>query len=367
MGQEDVLATAQSNLRNAIVKFDPPACDPLAVSPWVAMSLLQKAARRGYEHAAFQAAATLLHGAPDKLWRRLGCIAFEDVGLGDLDSVSLATAAFAGKRFRAELGGEWRTASFLTSRLAQAAKCRAADDLLLASESHPQFEYARLELAFRGVDDLIRVATGDDPLPIRALALWFAIGTNRRPSPRLAWKQGEPAAVFSAMRGAGIPTEIVEIAREGFRRTGEVLCPFVALLWSFRQDKSVVADDDPFPPEVMIGDVPGWAYDLYSREGRAALVEFISGTTKTARWVQAHIPPRQRVGFLGGIVFRLEGGLVRRRLRWTGGDDLRRVVDIECNGPHCRDATEILQLMKADIPALNHVRVQLIGGGGHVR
>jgi hypothetical protein len=43
------------------------------------------------------------------------------------------------------------------------------------------------------------------------------------------------------------------------------------------------------------------------------------------------------------------------------------MVDIECNGPHCRDATEILQLMKDDLTVLNDVRLQLFGGGEHVQ
>jgi hypothetical protein len=141
---------------------------------------------------------------------------------------------------------------------------------------------------------------------------------------------------------------------------------FVALLWPARQQQAAKVEDDEFPPELMIGDAPGWAYDVYSREGRAALTNFINGSTETARWVCDHIPPRQRVAFLGGIVFRVEGGLVRSRLRWRTGDELRRMVDIECNGPHCTDATEILQLMRADIPALNRVRAELIGGLRHV-
>ena len=96
------------------------------------------------------------------------------------------------------------------------------------------------------------------------------------------------------------------------------------------------------------------------------LANFIEGRTETARWVRDHIPPRQRVAFLGGIVFRVEGGLVRKRLRWKTGDELRRMVDIECSGPHCRDASEILQLMKTDIPVLNGVRSELMEGL-HVR
>jgi hypothetical protein len=157
---------------------------------------------------------------------------------------------------------------------------------------------------------------------------------------------------------------VVDIAQEGFRRTGEVLAPFVALLSPARQQQEAIEDDE-FPPEVMIGDAPGWTYDLYSREGRAALTNFINGLTETARWVRDHIPPRQRIAFLGGIVFRIEGGCTRKRLRWKTGDELRRTVDIECHGPYCRDATEVLRLMKADIPVLNDVRSKLFGGRQH--
>jgi hypothetical protein len=108
--------------------------------------------------------------------------------------------------------------------------------------------------------------------------------------------------------------------------------------------------------------VPSWAFDLYSREGKGALAAFLEGNSDTARWVRAHIPPRERVNFLGGIVFRVEGGALKSRLRWKMADELRRLDDFECNGPHCPDATEILQLMRADIPTLNEVRLHLNGG-----
>jgi hypothetical protein len=366
MTAPDSIGTAREQLRDAIAEFQTPPCDPLTISPWAAMSLLQKAIRRGRKDLAFRAAATLLTAAPEKLWRRLGCIAFEDVGLGDLDTVAMVTAAMAGKRLRMGLGGEWASASFLVSRMSEASKCRAADDLLLASENHPDFENARLAFALPRTDDLIRIATGAEPLPICALAAWFAIGTDRRPSPRLSPRKGDPSVVFNTLREI-IDPGMVDMAQEEFRRTGEVLAPFAALLWAERQQHTATIEDDEFPPELIIGDTPAWAYDLYSREGRAALANFIVGRTEAARWVRDHIPPRQRVAFLGGIVFRIEGGCTRKRLRWKTGDELRRLVDIECNGSHCRDATEILKLMRNDIPVLNGVRSELIGGLRHVR
>ena len=198
-------------------------------------------------------------------------------------------------------------------------------------------------------NDLIRIATGADPLLVCALASRYTVGIDHRPSPCLTSKQGDPTAVFNALRETQTPTALVEIVREGFRKTGEALCPFVALLWLLRQHQTATVQDDDFPAEAIIRGVPGWAYDLYSREDRAALANFIKGRTETARWVRDHIPPRQRVGFLGGIVFRVEGGCVRRGCggRWKMSCGGWLISSATVRGP---DPSEILQLMRADIP-----------------
>jgi hypothetical protein len=243
MNKPNILGIARQQLSEAISNFQTPPCEPLQVSLWIAMSLLQKAIRRGQQHLALRAAATLLHVSAERLWRRCGCIAFEDVGVADFDTVVIVTAALAGKRFRASLGGEWAVASCIVSKMVHAPKCRAADDLLLAAENHRDFENARLQFAFRSTDDLIRIATGADPVPIRALATWFAIGTDRRPSPRLSSRQGDPTALFKALRQV-IDPAVVDIANEGFRRTGEVLAPFVALLSPLRQQQTATVEDD---------------------------------------------------------------------------------------------------------------------------
>ena len=105
----------------------------------------------------------------------------------------------------------------------------------------------------------------------------------------------------------------------------------------------------------MIGDVPSWAYDVHTREGRAALQTFLRGGSETARWVRAHIPVESRVKFLGSVVFRIEGGMVRSRLRWPTGDRLSELVDQGCSGRQ-GFASEVLGLMRGDLPVLNEVR-----------
>jgi hypothetical protein len=320
------------------------------------MSLLQKAVRRGQGELAQQAAATLLLIAPDRLWRRCGAAAFEEIGVADLQTVSLVTASLAGKRYRATVGGEWKVTSFIVDRMAKAPKCRAADDLLLTADSHPHYQRARADLATKTTAELIRIATGEAGLPVRALAAWYAVGTHPRQTKHLAARRGEPAALFDGLCEAGVPHTVVEIAREGFRKIGEPLCPFVALLCPLASCEGSTLQDDVMPPAIMIGEVPGWACDVYTREGRQALQAFLQRDCETARWVKSHVPAGQRVNFIGTVVFRVEGGLVRQRARWPTADELRRLVDIECHGSHCPDATEILQLMRNDIGLLNQER-----------
>jgi hypothetical protein len=354
------LQSAKLKLFNAVRTYSPPALYPLLVSPYVAMSILQKAIRRGEECPAWRAAARLLQIAPEKLWRRLGCIAFEDIGVADVEAIAITMAGLSGKRFRETIGGEWHVASYLVSRQARAVKCRAADDLLMMSETHPALANARAELARRSIDDLLTIAAGSHPLPIRALAAWFALGTNRWTSRHLPVRSGNPPLVFEVLEQAGASQPTVEIAREGWKKLSEVLCPFLALLAPLLGNEPMPVSSDDFPAEEYIGGVPSWSLDLYSREGRAALAAFLASEAETARWVRLHVPQRLRVQFIGGLVFRMEGGLLRSRLRWAIANELRDIFDIECLGAGCRDARELLGLMRRDIPQLNLVRTQTI-------
>lgn len=356
-----ILQQAKERLAEGVASENGEDVQSLAVSPWVAMALLQKAVRRSEVSLALRAAKTLLESAPEKLWRRIGAIAFEDIGVADPETVTLATAALSGKRFRARIGGEWQVASYIISRMSAARQCRSADDLLLTAELHPGYKRARGELAEKPTGELLRITTGSADLIVRAIAAWYLIGTDRRPSTSLLERKGDPTALFDWMCEAGLPHTVVEISREGFRRVGEVLCPFLGLLSSKQVPLNASSQSDSLPPQQSINGVPSWAFDMYTREGRTAYRQFLDGQTETARWVRASLPLAQRVQFLGTAIFRVEGGLVRNRLCWEVGDRLRQLVDIECHGPSCPDASDLLALVRADIPAINEARAAHVG------
>ena len=60
------------------------------------------------------------------------------------------------------------------------------------------------------------------------------------------------------------------------------------------------------------------------------------------------------------ISFRIESGLVSDRLRWEVGDDLRRMADIECPGLRHKNAAEIMDLLRQDLPMLNEARHHVV-------
>ena len=335
---------------------DLPECRPLNISPWLAMSLMQKAVRRGREDLALNAAATLLQISPERLWRRLCVTAYEDIGVADLESVFLVTSALKGKTWRSHVGGEWPVASYLVGRMSRAIKCRSADDLLVIAESCPKYKEARLDLSFRPTLCLLKCAVGEDDLPTRALALWYAVGTQRYPSLKLQQRRGEPQAAFDFLWEAGLPDTIVEIAREGFRKCSEVLCPFVVLLWQEFQHTSHGTEPDDIPDEELIGGVPCWAFDMHVREGNQAMERFLTTDCDTARWVSAHLPKGQRRKFLGQILFRAEGGMMCERLRWKVGDELRQMSDLECFDLDASKAADVMALLRSDLPKLNEAR-----------
>ena len=107
----------------------------------------------------------------------------------------------------------------------------------------------------------------------------------------------------------------------------------------------------------MIDSVPGWAFDIYSREGRAAFARFLDRASATADWLRRRVPASRRLAVFGHCVFRVEGGVVDRRLRWPLSDRLRHEVDVACIGIAREAAAELLDLIRADLITINVARV----------
>lgn len=333
----------------------PPLPEPLPISPWLASALLQKALRRGAYEFAARAASTLLAVESARLWRRLAGIVIEDFGIGDLAAVELVAASLSSKA-RRDLGGDRRMSAFILKRLSTARKCRASDDLLLAADRHPSYAKARLDLAYAPLNELLNTAVSHDDIIVRAIAVTFIVRGNRVAG-QLAPKRQNTAALFEAFVALGVPVRTIESARLCFSRTGELLPPLLCLLRPYLPACGASLDDT-LSPEIVIRGVPGWALDMFSRDGRAAMSLFLGGGSESARWVRTELPKAQRLDVFGHLLFRVEGGLCLNRLSWPLAEQLRRTVDLECHTPFLRDAGEFLGVLRNDIPILNEARLK---------
>lgn len=333
----------------------PPLPEPLPISPWLASALLQKALRRGAFEFSARAASTLLAVEPARLWRRLAGISIEDIGLGDLAAVELVAASLSAK-LRRDLGGDRRIAGFILKRLSTARKCRASDDLLLAADRHPSFAKARLDLAYAPLNELLQTAVLHDDIIVQTIAVTCIVRGNRVAG-HTAPKRQNTAALFDAFVASGISVRTVEIARLCFARTGELLPPLLCVLRP-HLPACGASSDDLLPPEIIIRGVPGWALDMFSRDGRAAMSLFLETECEAARWIRADVPRSQRLNTFGHLLFRVEGGLCLNRLSWPLAAKLRHMVDRECHAPFLRDADEFLGFLRNDIPILNEARLK---------
>lgn len=362
MPNPDILSQYIGQLVGLIAAREaPPKPRPYNTTPWIAMSALQKAVRRGDGPVALSAAATLLRDTPERLWRRIGCIAYEDIGLADSDCLGLVTASLVGKAFRRQLGGEWAVASLIVQRMAEAPKNRSADDLLMTIAALPSLQSDRQLFAHYSDDRLRQIVLGCSDLHRRGLATWYLIGTKRCPSPSLIPRQGNVDKAFEVLAEHGVSPSMAEITRQGFRKTGEVLAPFVGLLTLENGIRGVAPTNDSMPAKRLAGGIPSYALDTYTREGRQAFSRFLATNAGTAHWIRANLPSKGRGAFLGELVFRLEGGCLVNRSAGPAAERLRQQYELECLGLAPNKATEVLSLMRSEMSLLNEIRASVMG------
>lgn len=336
---------------------------PFTSTEWVASSLLQKAIRRGNPFAARQAGRFLLEAKREHLFRRLNAIAAEDIGMADIQTVAITAACLTSAKVRRDLGGEAVVTDYLIRRMVDARKSRAADDLLMTVERWPGLGPDRARFLGMTDDRLRQIVLGCPSLDRKALALWYLIGTARCPSQHLPTRAGNPALAFETLAEAGVAPTLLAIVRENFTKTVTMLAPFVALL---SLENGVVATgvaDDPTPVETRIDGVPSWAFDMYTRPGRAALGRLILRNAGLVTWAGAFLPRTDRVRAAGELLFRLEGQCLHRHASGPLSASLRQRWETDCAGMTPEALAFGMAALRDAMPELNAIRAQVVAEG----
>lgn len=357
-----VLEAIRLDLAAELQDDHPPALDQTTLphSRYVLVSALQKSIRRGLETVALNCAVNLLQHEPDKFWRRLAVIAFEDVGIGDIDTVAFVVSATGAKRWRDAHGGDLPIASYLVRRLCRAIKDRSTDDLYVTAELHPDLHSLRLDLTFKPQGVLHNTIAKSRSLKHKALAAWYAAGTSRFRSDELRERRGDLQALFNFYGELGLSPFTVEVCRAGVSKSGVVLPVFFPLLMLAHRSSKQGETADILSVSPIVDGIPLCALDMFTREGHRAIAELIKQSSPLQTLLSDLAPKRSWQKVTRLLLFRAESSLVNRRLSWKSGTELRAHADYL--DPHISPeaAPEALEAIRTHIPMLNEIRASVL-------
>ena len=359
----EILEEIRVNLAQELLacRIDTPKFVPANYDVHIASSVMQKAIRRGDELHALAAAATLVESDSNRLWRRLLVIAYEDIGIGDLEIVGWITASHAQKRWRAAHGGEWPVVALLITRMCQAKKDRTADDLLHLAENDPSLNDHRRCWSSAPIDRLLEfIKDPEIDFAEQALAIWLSVGTDRYRSPRLRERRGSPEEVFAAFKSLEVPDDVLAITWIGHKKMSWPLAAFLPAVWLRSQNEDVQIQSDLLPPSACLESVPSYALDTYTRSGKAAIRQLLQTSAPLRSFLGLHAPEQDWPKIVAVMLFRIEGGLMTNRLRWPSGEQIKERADEIIPGLPIEVTTEGLELLRAEIPRLNIARGMII-------
>jgi MgsA AAA+ ATPase C terminal len=364
----DALGAAKHKLGREMDSHSALPNNVIVADHWIVSSLLQKSIRRGETEIAQRAAFTFFKLKGPTIWRRLMVIAFEDVGIGSIDALTMTAAAADDSAWRKNHGGDLRLAAYLTPLLAEAPKDRSADYLCDAKD-HPMLtefwramENASLESRLSHVQDQ---ALG---LPQRAVAAVSAVGIGSRG--HISRGTGGLEALLATFRELEVPEELVAATGIAAARTREKITAMVPLIWLAARKSENQVCDCAVPPLVKAGDVPLYALDMHTRLGREAIWRFACENDSVRTCLARFVPARQTRSAAYVAAFYVDAAPVARRLMWDQSEELE-AFGIERDLLHAGVPVEgiepLLEAMRANLGHLNELRTQVLAGSHMAR
>jgi hypothetical protein len=356
----DALGAAKHRLAREIDFHSALACKPIPADQWVISSLLQKSIRRSETDIAQRAALTLFKLKGGAIWRRLMVIAFEDVGIGSIDALTMTATAAGDSAWRKRNGGDLRIAVQLARMLAEAPKDRSADYLCDAKD-HPMLadfwramETTSLELRLCHVRDQ---ALG---LPLRAVAALSALDIGSRGD---ISRTGGLEALLTTFHELEVPEELVAATGIAAARTREPITAMVPLIWLAARNSEKRVCDCAVPPLVKTDDVPLYALDKHTRSGREAIWRFACENDSVRACLASFVPAGRRRSACYMAAFYVDAAPIARRLMWEQSEALETFGierDLLHAGLPAEGIQPLLKAMRVNLGHLNELRAQVL-------
>jgi hypothetical protein len=355
----DLLGDARQRLAREIDTYSAPQWEPIVADPWIVSSLLQKSIRRSEIEIAQRAALTLFKSRGSAIWRRFMVIAFEDVGIGSIDAVTMTVAVGSDAACRKACGGDLRVAVHLAGVLANAPKDRSADHLAGAKD-HPALAGFVQAMANASIA-LLLSSVRDTALDLthRAVATWLASGIGVDDG----IARGNLEKLLALFRDAGVPEGLVAATGIAAGRTREPITVMVPLIWLAAATSQQSVCDCPVPPLTRAGGVPLYALDEHTRLGREAIWRFACENDSVRACLERFAPANRRRA-ANVAAFYADAAPVTCRLMWDQSRTLETFGterDLLLAGVPAEGIGPLLEAVRANLGHLNELRTQILG------
>ena len=334
--------------------------DPVALDPWVASSLLQKAIRRGETDLALLAAREFQRHRGKGIWRRLVNIAFEDVGIADPDLVGEITFLAYDARARACLGPDTELVAGFCRRLAQTPKDRSTDYLVCTAIKSEAGLAEQQALTRTPVSQLVAIAANpDQPLLKRAAAGLLSCTKDD------AFVPGDALPTLLAALSAKFPCALYDAVEMAAKRGLGSYILMAPLLWSAMRNEggSQGVAVQSVPPGETARGVPLYALDKHTAVGKRAIIQFAQQNLEMVE-VLKQVPPDRRRDVALMAAFYADAVPISRRFLWGQSFELERLgfaADMGKAGCPSEAQFAILACVRTNLPDLNRMRRAALG------
>lgn len=322
--------------------------------PFLATSMLQKSLRRADVQNAKYAGIALLRIDPNRLWRRIAIVAFEDFGLSNLDLTASVVAAASSKAWRGRNGGDEHVLALIIEHLLGTPRDRRVDETYMLAVALNRLPSPKATLsgsvASKGLQELLlsaltTVRQCEHSIPFRGIRSV------------LAGPSDGVIAQSSASDEDG--ALLAEVCSQG-RKTSQCLLPVLLPLLKAATLKADAATSTVIyrstPPVVMIDGIPSYTFDGFTRPGRAALSKLGWYDRNLAKLLSTLHTPSERTAALVNLLFVAEGGVCTTELSDPLYNELK-VHSAGCwSGLSGNALADGVATMSEAIPALNEFR-----------
>jgi len=332
--------------------------DPLKADIYIGISLLQKSIRRGQSENAIPAALCVLRHSQSAFWRRICIISFEDIGVANIELVGAVLIAAGRKKLRHDLGGDETVAKALVVAMCGSDKDRSLDDVFEFAQNSKGLDPLKRHLGAMPPRERLEVATiNGQPLAVQALAtLSYSIGLPISRQVRQG-RVNRTNAFLDSLVHSGFDPLLIELARYGLARSRTILPILLPVVFNLRRCPETKVQSDIFAPIVLINELPCWVYNANTRIGLAAIRAYIKQSKQMSEFLCIFSTKEiSKNKIVGNLIFRQESTLLKDRLIWDVGKQIRNSVDTLCPGVRSGSLVFGNQILSEEFGQLNQCR-----------